>query len=62
MPAVLPTAHASLAHTPEWKALQQSAMSLTTSPVSIKAQFADDPQRHARYSVEAAGIVAPDAN
>jgi glucose-6-phosphate isomerase len=57
MPPVSPAASSSLFHSPEWQALQQSAAVVKGAPLRMKALFAQDPQRHARFSCEAAGIL-----
>ncbi len=46
-----------LSQGPEWQALQQSATVVKSAPLRLKALFAQDPERHAGFSCEAAGIL-----
>jgi glucose-6-phosphate isomerase len=56
MPPASTAAHSSLSLSAEWQDLQQSARATQGTPLRLKALFAQDPQRHARYSCEAAGL------
>jgi glucose-6-phosphate isomerase len=42
---------------PEWQALEQSATAVKSAPLRLKALFAQDKQRAANFSCEAAGIL-----
>jgi glucose-6-phosphate isomerase len=44
-------------HTAEWQALLQSAAAVKGAPLRLKALFAQDADRFARFSCEAAGIL-----
>lgn len=44
-------------NSPEWQTLLQSAAVVKGTPLRLKALFAEDSQRHERFSCEAAGIL-----